>query len=60
MRRPSRLTSVAQAYEENMIWSQSLPPVREVAASRHFETGQKLDIALLAPSGSPADAGFLI
>jgi hypothetical protein len=34
--------------------------VREVAASCHFDTGQKLDIALLATNGAFANAGLLI
>jgi len=29
-------------------------------AGRHFEAGQKLDIALIAPSAALADAGFLL
>jgi hypothetical protein len=44
----------------NNRWSRSLLPGREVAASGHFEAGQKLDIALLASSGALAKAGFLI
>ena len=35
-------------------------PGRELAPSRHFEAGQKLDIALLTSSAALADAEFLL